>query len=446
MIKKIIAKKIIVSAPFSTSELGQFLELHVKIPVRSLDFSIQSWALTQSDCFSEEDWQEVQFKKIKKILCHAEKNVLHWRVLFKKIGFDPIEMKNIDELKKIPISTRAELKKIPLEDLLARNIPKTRFVPAATSGSTGEPFSFYQDKRDLFRRCINTDQEMRYLGITKGDSILRIGLKEHSDLDEFGAYFSPRDLESKQKRDEIIYPLLVTLQPRLIISAPSCLERFLFYCGKDNFRPKIEKLYYMGEQMNSHTKERLESFFGAQVYMVYGAKETSLIGIQCKNRSLHFAPWMNFVEIIDGQIVITTFENEAMPFIRYAVGDESTLLENFCECGRKSKIMEFNGRATFGALEFADGSQYQISYFIQHLAAKYSGKIRKFQFEQVSHQELQMRYIPTLPENCERIEKELREYFRSIFEDRLEILFQSVESILPNAAGKVPPFIKKISK
>lgn len=446
LLKKMIAKKIIIAPPFSTMSWAQFLETKWKIPFTEVDTMMQNWALVQSDAFSEKDWQEVQFKKLKKILCQAGKNVPYWRALFKKIGFFPEKIRHIEEIRKIPIITRAELKMIQSEDLLAKNIPASRLVLAATSGSTGEPFQFFQDRRDLFRRCINTTQELRTIGVRSTDAIFRIGLQTHKDLDGLGPRIEPHELESEQKRYDVVYPLIRSLLPRLLISTPSYLERFLFHCEKDGFRPKIDRICYMGEEMRPETKNSLERYFRAKVSLTYGTRECSLIGIQCERQSLHIAPWMNFVEIVDGQIVVTTFENEATVFIRYAIGDGGRLLETPCSCGRSSRTIAFSGRTAYGTADLSDGSVYQMSYVIQYLAGDGPVGIKKFQFEQTTHQRLNMRYVPMDENDCERIESDLQKYFFSIFQDKLEVVFQRVESILPNESGKTSLFIKKIPK
>lgn len=441
MIKKILAKEIITSAPLTFSLWGVFLESTIKLPIKKIDIYIQKWAMVQSDSFKEKDWEDVQFKKLKKTLCHANKNIVFWRSLFKKINFNPKKMSRIEDIQKIPILTRSGIKKIKQEDLLGLNIDRQRYSQASTSGSTGEPLTFFQDKRDLFRRKINNFQEFRYIGANTDDSILIVSLTTHKDLEDFNIRIKSLDFEDEGKRHSKIYPLIVSAQPRLLIATPSDLERILFFCKKDGFRPRIDRVCYMGEELNQKIKEEIKSFFGSIVYSSYGTCECSLIGIQCKSEGRHLAPWMNFVEVVEGRIVVTTFENEVMPFIRYEIGDEGSILDEKCKCGRSSKLLTFKGRSA-GLIKLNDNSIFHMLYVVQYLAKTFSEKITKFQFEQKSPQILIMRYVLNSKDDQVLVEGELKKYFETVLKNKIEVVFVNVEYIHPNFSRKTPLFIK----
>ena len=114
---KALAKKIIYTMPLSVELSGNFKFLfELSSP---LDKIIQDWALRQTDLFSENDWKEIQLIKLKKILIHAGENVFYWRELFEKINFNPETFKDFSQLQKISPITRAEIKKISVEELTA---------------------------------------------------------------------------------------------------------------------------------------------------------------------------------------------------------------------------------------------------------------------------------------------------------------------------------------
>jgi phenylacetate-CoA ligase len=60
---------------------------------------------------SESEQNELQFKKLKTILKHAFYNVTFYKNKFKKNNISPEEIKNIDDLKKLPISNKKEMRK-----------------------------------------------------------------------------------------------------------------------------------------------------------------------------------------------------------------------------------------------------------------------------------------------------------------------------------------------
>jgi phenylacetate-CoA ligase len=77
--------------------------------------------------------------------------------------------------------------------------------------------------------------------------------------------------------------------------------------------------------------------FGCPVFNLYGARETGYVGGEIPEHSgLWIAPWQCHVEVLDpsgapvpdgveGEIVVTSLSNFAMPLIRYRIGDRGAL-------------------------------------------------------------------------------------------------------------------------
>lgn len=440
-IKNNIAKRLIILRPLLLHHF--FSNGPIKMFCRKIDMKIQVWALRRSDFFSKKDWEEIQFEKMKKILCHAYKNVPFWNSLFKELDFIPSKMLTIEDVKKIPVISRADLSTIDSVDLIASNLPERRFVKNFTSGSTGEPLKLFQDRKEIFRREINNLQEFRYMEVDINSPILIIGLQSHTDLDTFGKRINAIDIEDDIKRHSIVYPTMLSFMPRLLISTPSSLERLLFFCKKENVLIMIDKICYMGEMMSDDLKNDLESYFSSTIYSTYGTRECSLIGIQCREGSRHLAPWMNYVEIVNGEIVVTNFENEVMPFIRYSIGDEGELHNSNCKCGRSSKIINQKGRVT-GSVKFSDGSAYYVLNILQYFGVEFHSLVSKFQIEQPSYDVLIVKYILKNIEEKEIVLEKMKKYFELILKNKIEISFFEVDSISPNSSGKTPVFIQRI--
>jgi len=401
-IKKFIEKKIIEKAPFSVEYDHDAFPDFFRAKVRAVDARLQNWALLGSDFFSADDWQEIQLVKLKKLLVHAGTNVPYWRELFWKIGFDPQRISHARDIERIPMLTRAELKKIPQERLLAENIPKWRFIEASTSGSTGEPLRFFQDARDVFRRFINTNQEFRYAG-TGHEPLTIVGLRKHHDLDDAGTSFSIWDLENPETRHTRIYPH-VTQNPSVLVTAGSIVRRIAFFAQYDDIRPLFSKIFYRGEFLSDRIIRELSSFFNCQLFTTYGTRECSLLGIECERHVLHQAPWMNLTEVVGmdgarkahgdvGDIVVTFFENYAMPIIRYRIGDTGNSVGQACRCGRSSPVIKLFGRRSM-FIRVAGEKSIPLTVFTKHIDENYSDKIFRYQFLQKDPRLLVFRYVP----------------------------------------------------
>src|SRR3989338_4494548 len=226
MLTKILAKKTIIGRyPLLRMPQANWIETTI--------IHLQNWALAQSDFFSKEDWKEIQLKKLTKLLVLAEMNVPYWQKLFKKINLNPKSLRDFEDLQIMPVLTRTEIKKILIEELISQTAPKKRFVKAFTSGSTGEPLSFYQDRKEMSWRRAGILKELHNFGIVLNRPALILGLSTHKQLDKFGFRFLSSDLEISQKRIEILYSFIHTQNPEVFIGTPSLLNRFLFFLEKD---------------------------------------------------------------------------------------------------------------------------------------------------------------------------------------------------------------------
>lgn len=437
--KKKLAEKIICAPSFSAA-LAAHIPVGLSCWAKNIDIKINDYALTYSDCFNVKDWEKIQIRKLKSILMYAQKHVSYWREVFNKIGFRPELLKDFQELSLVPITTRQVLKNVPLKDLIAVNISRSRFVETFTSGSTGEPLRFFQDKSELLKRRVNTLQELRYSGFSDKSKILILGFEGRKDLDAIGIKILPEDVEMSELRKKKIYPAIKIFSPELLITTPSYLDRFMHFCIEDNFFPKFRGITYMCEHMNEEKVRHVENFFGGKIFSIYGTRECSLIGIQCAERRFHLAPWMNYVEIVDGRVIVTTFENRVMPFIRYDIGDHGAFVDACCACGRLSGLVEFHGRI-IGNIRFVDGTAEPLYSIFGHIEKKFAASIAKFQLEQTSLSSLVFRYVPLKNHDLKKIENNLTDYFLLLVGSRAKVLIETAQYIKPNKEGKTPPFI-----
>lgn len=447
---KAIAKKIVCAAPLAVGVSGDYDFLFNSFSL--IDKAAQNWALRQADFFSERDWREIQLGKLKNILVHAGHNVSYWHELFKKINFNPKKFQEFEELQKIPLITRGEIKKITSKKLIALNIPRWRFKEAITSGVTGEPLKFFQDLRDNLRREVNTLEELRYAGVSGRDHVAILGLENHQDLDNLGKRFSSSEWGDDKFRQAIVYPYL-KLKPVTLIANGSDLRRFLFLMRREISSSIIFKtLIYRGEYLSQSERDNISRVFKCPIFTTYGSRETSLLGIECKNHKLHLAPWMNYFEVIsdngqivtaghEGNVVVTFYENFAMPFIRYKIGDKAMINTELCSCGRKSKTITFYGRKS--ELIESPGLSRSVSVvdLKRHIDNNYYQEIKQYQFELRNEKLIVFHYVLSSVLN-ETKKKHLINLLEKALECQFKILLEESEMINPSAGGKTPILIR----
>ncbi|MDO8561011.1 MAG: hypothetical protein Q7R91_02245 [bacterium] len=448
---KWFAKKIIISAPFSVEYSSEYVPSIIKSTAKRVDFLLQNWALTQSDSFSGEEWRKIQLIKLKKLLIHAREGVPSWDDLFKKIGFIPEKFERFEDLRHIPVITRADIKKIPIEALTAKNIPRWRFKEAVTSGSTGEPLKFFQDLRDNLRREVNTFHELRYAGVSYRDNIVVLDLDKHNDLNNFGKRFSSIEWGDSKFRQSVIYPYL-KLKPAVLIANGSNLRRFLFLIRQEAPDTIFKTLMYRGEHISKSERNNISRFFKCPIFTCYGSRETSLLGIECEYHKLHLAPWMSYFEVVsdseqtvpegdEGNVVVTFFENFVMPFMRYKIGDRAIINTESCSCGRKSKTINFFGRES-EFIKFPDSNKsLSILSLTRRVDENYCNSIGQYQFELIGERLIVFRYVPVSAVN-ETEKNNLSGLLEKALGHQFRIVLEEVAAINPLADGKTPILIR----
>ena len=152
---------------------------------------------------------------------------------------------------------------------------------------------------------------------------------------------------------ELHVPALLAQAPHYIYGLPSYFSA-LEPVWDDQMRRQIplRALMTSGEWLNPGLRERLQRTFAVPVLDVYGSTEFKEIAWQCRKGSgYHINMESVIVEIVDeqgkavapgeeGEILVTSLTNRAMPLIRYATGDRGRALEGRCPCWRGLERLE----------------------------------------------------------------------------------------------------------
>ncbi len=298
------------------------------------------------------------------------------------------------------------------------------------------------------RREVNTFHELRYAGASGRDHIAVLGLDNHKDLNNFGRRFKWGD---KNFRKSVIYPYL-KLKPAILIANGSDLRRFLFLTRREAPSIVFKTLIYRGEHISKPERDNISRIFKCPIFTTYGSRETSLLGIECQNHKLHLAPWMNYFEIIsdngeavpdgrEGNAVVTFFENFAMSFVRYKIGDRAIINAELCSCGRKSKTIAIRGRE-LEIIQFPDSNKsLSVLDLARRVNENYYNEIAQYQFELRGAKLITFRYILS-----SSLTEEKKEHLSNLLDRALEgqfqIVLEEVVAINPSANGKTPILIR----
>ena len=309
-------------------------------------------------------YEENAVRKMQHIVDYAYRNFPLYAERMSKKGIDLRHIQKLDDLKKLPFVSKAELQKVQFEDILKCASDKLYYI-GFTSGSTAAPMPLYCTSRDFEIWVKNTATGLLMGGVTKEDTVQltfgQWGLGMYLFLEALrtlGASAIPVNI------DVLALPELLDYMGRFRVSAIVCFPSIaLELCraleekqSAENLR--LRRVFLLGESCSESGRERIGKSLAAEVYNIYGSMEVGMIASECKrHEGLHILANQVIVEIVDpdtgevvapgnaGEVVVTTLWKEALPLIRYRTGDIASMIDGECSCGLKwPRISEIVGR------------------------------------------------------------------------------------------------------
>jgi phenylacetate-CoA ligase len=138
-------------------------------------------------------------------------------------------------------------------------------------------------------------------------------------------------------------------------SAMAALAENALSAGLKPFR--LNAVIASGDTLGPGMRDRIEQFFQCKCFDHYGQSEGVAMAMECQYGRMHVLPNLGFIEIVRddgsacdpgevGEIVATGLMNEAMPLIRYRLGDYAAwAADQTCACGnRQPALARLEGR------------------------------------------------------------------------------------------------------
>jgi len=122
---------------------------------------------------SARDLEEVRLRRLKRVLHHAYDHVPYHRDLFDRAGIRPEDVRSFADLQRVPVTTRADLQRTPLEQLTADNV-RGQVNQARTGGSTGVAITIVWAPREGWIDRFNTARSLWLNGWHPPQSILKL--------------------------------------------------------------------------------------------------------------------------------------------------------------------------------------------------------------------------------------------------------------------------------
>lgn len=308
-----------------------------------------------------------QNERLRRLVQHAYRNVAYYRGIFDRQGVTPADIKTVEDLRIIPITSRDQLQALPEEQIVARSVNLQHLIWRDTSGSSG-----------LSLRVRRTWLEERLHGAFRLRALRSLGLRaydrhcylmgqwkyqrqDHQIIQRILAMFGIARqvmVDCFQPPEKIVRRLNV-VRPAAVTGYPVVLARIAQVVGKEELRAlRLRFVGTGGEVLTPLMRQQIEEGFGVPVYDMYGSHEFNLLAWQCtKTGEFHTCDDGLVMEVLQGdrpvnegesgEVVGTDLHSFAMPLIRYRLGDVVTKGSTVCRCGQPfSTIRAIRGRMT----------------------------------------------------------------------------------------------------
>ncbi|MEG6522818.1 phenylacetate--CoA ligase family protein [Desulfotomaculum sp. 1211_IL3151] len=320
----------------------------------------------QLETISREELQNLQASRLRQTVTNVYENVPYYRELFSQHGVSPEDVNGIDDITKLPFTTKASLRDNYPFNMFA--VPMKKVVRLhASSGTTGKPTVVGYTRNDietwseLVARMVTaagvSDEDVAQVSFGYGLFTGAFGL--HYGLEKVGATVVPASTGKTEKQIMLMQDFGATT----LIGTPSYALHMAEVAREMGINPKSVGLkigLFGSEPWTESIRAELEEAWGLFATDNYGLSEIIGPGVagECQERrGMHISEDHFLVEVIDpetgesvpdgteGELVITSLTKEALPIIRYRTRDITVKTTEPCACGRSTaRLRKVSGR------------------------------------------------------------------------------------------------------
>jgi phenylacetate-CoA ligase len=196
------------------------------------------------------------------------------------------------------------------------------------------------------------------------------------------------------------------------------------------------------ENLSKHHRKAIENAFKCRVFDQYGSAESVVFASECEHGTMHIEPEYGILEVLTasgeitptgtGELIATTLLNDAMPLIRYRIGDLGIITEESCLCGRETFVLkELHGKV--GAVVINEGRQAPTAAIA--IAFEYLEGIKNAQIIQNERGAVIVKLVKKSDFNP-KSEEFMTWELRKMLGESLKIKVEYVDDIPPEANGK----------
>jgi phenylacetate-CoA ligase len=416
---------------------------------------------------SSEELEARALVKLRGLLEHAVVHVPYYRELFGQARLKPGDIRKLQDLSRLPVTTKADLRAGFPTRAVADNLSPRRRWKMTTGGSSGIPLEFYADRAGVDIWLGTYFFFLEWAGSGLWDTAVLIDSPAHVAtnvpppprylrvirrlvLGERTVYLSAIEFTTASFRAAVSR---LVGRPYFIRTLPSYASRLAAdLVAEGDGLPAYPKVVIShGETLTATNVAIIEQAFRCPVVDQYSAWDVPQIAQTCPDNPavLHVNSERAITRVVCengrdaapgevGRLVITDLANEVMPFINYEIGDTAAA-GGPCSCGRGfPTLTSLEGRIV-ETIRTPDGRVLSPG-ILSHLLVSGSGAVPyiwEYQAVQTAPAEVALRVVPTARFDAVFAAR-LRGDLEVFLGPNVSLTVETVERIPTDRSGKRP--------
>ena len=305
--------------------------------------------------------EKLQLERLQKTVLHCM-NSPFYKKRFEENNLKPEDIKSLDDLRKIPFTTKQDLRDTYPFGIASVPLEKATRLHSS-SGTTGNPTVILHTQKDLDEWANAVARCLHMVGLRPSDvfqnssgyGMFTGGLGFQYGAERLGMLTVPAAAGNTKRQIKFMTDFGTTA----LHAIPSYAARIYEVMEEMGFDPrrdtKLKTLIIGAEPHSEEQRRRIEEMLGVKAYNSFGMSEMCGPGVafECTEQNgLHIWEDYYIVEIVDpetlepvaegevGELVLTTINREAMPLLRYRTRDLTRVLPGECPCGRHHKRLD----------------------------------------------------------------------------------------------------------
>ena len=313
-----------------------------------------------------DEMEALQSERLQNLVAYVLANSVFYQNKFKEAGISAGDIRDISDLKKLPFTRKTDLRdnypfgmlSAPLRDVVEIH---------ASSGTTGNPTVVAYTRNDIKLWSEVMARTLVVAGANPDDILQNAygyglftgGLGVHYGALELGASVIPMSSGGTKRQLKLMHDFKSTVL--------TCTPSYALFMAEEaremGYDPRKSSLrigILGAEPWSDGLRREIEDAWDITALDIYGLSEIIGPGVaqECPAKNgLHIYNDVFFPEVInpktgevvdegeDGELVITTLTKEAIPLIRYRIGDIVSITYERCSCGRtQPRISKIKGR------------------------------------------------------------------------------------------------------